>query len=250
MSLFLTKSQKSDEGCYICEIWKGWDCILAKSFSLKVKDCGTLKSVKAASSTTVNLSCQVDESGKQRPSNISWTMQKGSTSVFLSSGRVEINGTALTIPSVQVNDSGWYRCGYMLGKTRRCVEINLQVQAKAVKTTEVPVITTMIAQVTTTKIAGKSMKGDKSSETVTAVVASVITVIAIIAALMGLLVYYRLGTQRVTQQTQMQQADDDIQPDIYETVDDTLSEVNRNSRSNIMSMYQQLPDDSISTFNH
>lgn len=37
MSLFLTKSQKSDEGCYICEIWKGWDRILAKSFSLKVK---------------------------------------------------------------------------------------------------------------------------------------------------------------------------------------------------------------------
>ena len=51
-----------------------------------------------------------------------------------------------------------------------------------------------------------SMKGGESSETVTAVVAPVITVIAIIAALMGLLVYYRLGTQRVTHQTHMHQA--------------------------------------------
>lgn len=37
MSLVLTKLQKSDEGLYGCEIWEGWDCLLVKNISLKVK---------------------------------------------------------------------------------------------------------------------------------------------------------------------------------------------------------------------
>lgn len=37
MSLVLNNLQKSDEGLYTCEIWKGWECILAKNISLKVK---------------------------------------------------------------------------------------------------------------------------------------------------------------------------------------------------------------------
>lgn len=37
MSLFLTRIQKSDEGLYCCEIWQGWDRILVKKISVKVK---------------------------------------------------------------------------------------------------------------------------------------------------------------------------------------------------------------------
>lgn len=37
MSLYLTRIQKSDEGDYSCEIWKGWECIFVKKLSLKVK---------------------------------------------------------------------------------------------------------------------------------------------------------------------------------------------------------------------
>lgn len=37
MSLVLTKLHKSDEGLYGCEIWEGWDRLLVKNISLKVK---------------------------------------------------------------------------------------------------------------------------------------------------------------------------------------------------------------------
>lgn len=37
MSIYLTRVSKSDEGLYSCEIWQGWDCIVAINISLKVK---------------------------------------------------------------------------------------------------------------------------------------------------------------------------------------------------------------------
>lgn len=37
MSVTLTKSRKSDEGLYRCEIWQGWECILVKNISLRVR---------------------------------------------------------------------------------------------------------------------------------------------------------------------------------------------------------------------
>lgn len=35
--LTLTKPQKSDQGLYTCETWKGWDRVAAKNISLKIK---------------------------------------------------------------------------------------------------------------------------------------------------------------------------------------------------------------------
>lgn len=36
-SLHLTRTQKSDEGQYSCEIWEGWDRTFVKTLSLRVK---------------------------------------------------------------------------------------------------------------------------------------------------------------------------------------------------------------------
>ncbi|XP_044213884.1 uncharacterized protein LOC122986659 [Thunnus albacares] len=243
MSLLLTKLQKSDEGLYSCEIWKGWDCILVKNISLKVKDCKTHKAVKAAPNTTANLICPVNiTSGQQRPLNISWAMLKGGNPVPLFLNRVEINESSLSIQSVSESDSRWYRCTYMLGQTQRCFDINLQVQVEDVVTaTTVPVTTTMTVQ-------GKSMK-EESSGPFNAVVASVITVIAVTAALIGLFVYCRFNIQRVTQQTQRHQADAPIQSDdTYETVDDMISEDHINLSVN--STYQQCLDESMFTLTY
>lgn len=35
--ILLTKLQQSDEGLYTCEVWQGWDRILVKNISLKIK---------------------------------------------------------------------------------------------------------------------------------------------------------------------------------------------------------------------
>lgn len=114
MSLSLTRLDKSDEGQYSCEIWQGWDCILVKNFSLKVKgniapfvlsilasfkfyfpnvllylnlitplsDCKSLHPVRAAPSTPAALHCPVDKTpGQHQPQNVSWSILKGGTEI-------------------------------------------------------------------------------------------------------------------------------------------------------------------------
>ncbi|XP_078108016.1 uncharacterized protein LOC144519008 [Sander vitreus] len=220
MSLYLTKSQKSDEGLYGCKIWQGWDCVSVKNISLKVKDCKFLQAVKAAPSTPVNLNCPVDTTSGQGPQNISWAIVKGGNPVSVNSKRLVINGTSLAIRSVHYSDSNWYRCNYVLGKKLRCFEINLRVQA-----------------LTTSK--------EGSNGTVIAVVvASIVIGIVIIAALIGLFIYRRRNTQRITQQTQRHPAGTSV--DGYEIVSLTPSEDRTNQRVN--SIYQHIADEGLYTY--
>lgn len=87
--------------------------------------------MKAAPGTPIHLKCLVDvTSGQQGPQNVSWAMLKGGNPESVNRERVQINGTSLTIQSVNYSDSGWYRCKYMHGKTQRCFEINLLVQGQ------------------------------------------------------------------------------------------------------------------------
>nr|XP_046256678.1 uncharacterized protein LOC124065375 isoform X2 [Scatophagus argus] len=180
MSLFLTKLQKSDEGLYNCEIWQ---------------ECKVLQAVKAAPGTLVELNCPVDmTSGQQRTQNYSWVKLKGGNPESITSKNVEINGTSLFFQSVNYSDSGWYRCRDMFGQTQHCFEIRLQVQVdNAAVATTVPVPTT-------SEIIWKTMKEESSAAFIGAV-AAVSVVIALIAALIGLFIYCRHSTQRVTQQT-------------------------------------------------
>ncbi|XP_051261574.1 uncharacterized protein LOC127366560 isoform X2 [Dicentrarchus labrax] len=240
ISLFLTKLQKSDEGQYSCEIWQGWDCIHFKNISLKVKECKVLQAVKAAPSTPINLTCPVDI----KPQNISWVMLKGGSPVSVNSKRVKMNGTSLTIQSVNYGDGGWYRCKYMLEKSQRCFDINVLVQeenavvATTVPDMSVPALTTIEILSTTTE--------KESSVALILVVVSVIIAIAIIAAPIGLLIYYRRNTQRNTLQIQRQPAGTRIESfDGYEVVNLTTSEANANQRVN--SLYQQFQDESLCT---
>ncbi|XP_070823491.1 CXADR-like membrane protein [Chaetodon trifascialis] len=239
MSLFLTKLQKSDEGLYSCEIWHGWDCILVKNISLKVKECKVLQAVKTAPGRPINLSCSVDmTSGQQGPQDVSWVMLKGGNPVPVNSTRAEINGTSLAIHSVNYSDSGWYRCKYMLGQALRCFDVYLQVQEDAA-------VTTTVQAPTGTASFAKTRK-EGSSEALIAVVASVIFTIAIIAAPAGLFIYCRRNTHRAAQQTQRQPAGTPVvSSDHYETVDLTLSDDPANQQLN--PLYQQLQDENVCT---
>ncbi|XP_076594171.1 CXADR-like membrane protein [Chaetodon auriga] len=244
MSLFLTKLQKSDEGLYSCEIWRGWECMLVKNISLKVKECKPLQAVKTAPGTPINLSCSVDmTSGQQGPQNVSWVMLKGGNPVPVNSKKAEINGTSLAIHSVNYSDSGWYRCKYMLGQTQRCFDIYLLVQV------EDAAVTTTVQALTATASFTKTRK-EGSSGAFIAVVASVIFAIAIIAAPTGLFIYRRRNTQRAAQWTQRQPAGTPVvSSDDYETVNLTLPDDPTNQQPN--PLYQQFQDEnsSISHFN-
>ncbi|XP_074510068.1 uncharacterized protein LOC141779223 [Sebastes fasciatus] len=251
MSLFMTKSQKSDEGLHGCEIWQGWDCILVKNISLKVKDCKTLQAVKAAPNTPVNLTCPVEmTSGQQGPQNISWAMLLGGDPVSVNSKRAEMKGTSLAIQSVIYTDSGWYRCKYMLGQTQRCFDMNLLVQEENVAVaTTVPGRQQKLSTpgLTTSEIIWEPKKEGSSGKYIAVAVAlaSVIIGIAIVAALIGLFIYRRRNTQRVTQQTQRHTEGNQ---DAYEIVNLTLDRTNRLSTAN--SLYQQIPDNSLYTFRY
>ncbi|XP_069551648.1 uncharacterized protein [Brachyistius frenatus] len=200
MCLFLTKLQKSDGGLYSYEIWQGWDRLLVKSISLRIKDCKILPAVKAAPSTPARLDCPGNiTSGQQGPQNTTWAIVKGNKREFVPSERHTINGTSLAILSVTTSDSGWYRCHYVLGQTQRCFDINLLVQEEnAFVATTVPVIATKTQQASESASDNK----EEGGETLIAVVASLIFGVILIAALIGLFIHRRRNTQRATEQLQ------------------------------------------------
>lgn len=151
--LVLKNIQKSDEGLYGCEIWQGWDIVLARNTSLKVKgksihlciqsfilqihvthvsyglsDCKVLPAVRAVTGTHVKL--DIPNIIKSPLYNISWAVLKGGKPEPVDSKRTEVNLTSLAIQSVILTDSGWYRCSYMTEQTLRCFDINVLVQGQ------------------------------------------------------------------------------------------------------------------------
>ncbi|KAL7393590.1 hypothetical protein ABVT39_013267 [Epinephelus coioides] len=242
VSLTLTKSQKSDEGLYRCEIWQGWECILVKNISLRVRDCKVPAAVTAAPSTPFNLNCPVEITSKQQGhQNISWAMLIGGKPVPITSKGVVVNETTLVFKSVNYSDSQWYRCEYMLGQTRRCFDIKLLVQEveDVAVTTTAPALTTL----TSTEIISEPEK-EESSGAFIAVVASVIIGIAIMAALIGLFIYRRCNTPRVPQQT-LSYPGGTLGG--YEIVSLTLSEDHSNR---VNSIYQAVPEEGPCTFRY
>ncbi|XP_063735104.1 uncharacterized protein LOC134861652 isoform X2 [Eleginops maclovinus] len=239
MSIFLSKSQKSDEGLYGCEIWKGWDNSVVNNISLKVKDCKTLQPVKAVLSTPFNLNCPVDITpAQQRPLNISWAMLKGGNPQPINPKSFAINATSLSTLSVDYADSGWYRCKYKLDQTQRCFDINLLVQE------EEHVVRTTVPELTTSGITSETKKKGISQLFMTVVVASVIAVITIMAALMGFFIYCRRNTQSIPQQTQRHPAGYPIECYDYEEVN-SLSQIRSDDQFN--SLYQPFPDEGLCT---
>ncbi|XP_068592453.1 uncharacterized protein [Cebidichthys violaceus] len=237
-SLFLTKTQLSDEGLYGCEIWEGWDCFHVKNISIKVRDCKTLQAVKAAPSAPVNLNCPVNiTSEQQAPQNISWEMLIGGTAKSLDYESVEMNGMSLAIQSVNV--SGWYRCKYVFEQTQRCFDINLlRVQVEEVTVATVPGLTTSEI-ILETKMEGSS------GAYIAVLVASVIVGIAIMAALIGLFIYHSHNTRRVTQLTQRHRPGTLM--DVYEIVDFTPSE---DPQVQVNCLYRQSLDEGLCSFRY
>ncbi|KAM4568045.1 V-set and immunoglobulin domain-containing protein 1-like isoform 2-T2 [Fundulus diaphanus] len=193
--VFLTNLQKSDEGTYGFEIWKGWDMINVTSISLKIKDCRTLKQETAKSGAPVRLSCSVD--AEKAPSNVTWAKLKGSNTVPVDPQRARTQGALLTIASVSANDGGWYRCDYILGQSQRCSKINLQVkghQEDVFTTATVPIPAFTNTQQVFSQVLQSNDK--EGNETSSLVVGLVITSIITLAALTGVFFYKRYKTQR------------------------------------------------------
>ncbi|XP_034730357.1 uncharacterized protein LOC117946382 [Etheostoma cragini] len=240
MSLYLTKSQKSDEGLYICEIWQGWDSVSVQKISLKVKECKILQAVKAAPNTNVNLTCPVDATSGQGPQNISWAIVKGGNPVSIISERLVIDGTSLAIQSVDYSDNNWYRCKYLLGETLPCFEIYLGVQVEKVVTT------TDTAPTTSEEMIWGTSEEGRNGAVIAVVVASVVIGIVIMAALIGLFIYRRCNTPRITQQTQRHPAGTTV--DRYQIVSLTPSE--DHTTLHVNSIYQQITDEDLCTFRY
>lgn len=130
--LLLTKVEKKDEGLYSCEIFRGWERIVARNFSLKVTDCDTTAK-NASPGSDFMLNCS-----EASPQNVSWFILRGGNAVALSSERLQKNGTMLFLRPALANDSAWYRCKYGQGDTQRCLDINLQVQESSRAFTTTP----------------------------------------------------------------------------------------------------------------
>lgn len=86
-------------------------------------DCRNLKPEVAKTGQNVSLNCSVD--GETAPSNVTWAKMKGTDSVPVNLSRIEMKGISLTIKSVSARDTGWYKCDYIRGQSRRCSKINL-----------------------------------------------------------------------------------------------------------------------------
>ncbi|XP_047454903.1 uncharacterized protein LOC125016449 [Mugil cephalus] len=188
--LFLREIQMSDDGLYKCEVWEGWDVLLVKEVSLKVKACKVLQTVKAVPGTDVKLSLPVNITS--RAFNISWGMVKGDKAVPIESERIEINGTSLAIRSVVDGDGGWYRCSCVIRQTQRCFDINVLVQGFTTATT-VPVSPRTTHQVGGTEFTHRK---EESSESLTTIITSVSVGILLICSLVGSYIYHRRRTRR------------------------------------------------------
>ncbi|XP_032414130.1 uncharacterized protein LOC116717117 [Xiphophorus hellerii] len=206
--VFLKTSQRSDAGSYDFEIWKGWDKIMVTHISLKVKDCRNLKPEVAKPGQNVSLNCSVD--GETAPSNVTWAKMKGSDSVPVTLPRIEMKGISLTIKSVSDSDTGWYKCDYILGQSRRCSKINLRFRGHQ----ETVSMTTMIPRSAFTETRQGSLNivsetnRTKGSETSILVVVLTMTSIFTLAALTGVFIYKRYKTQRKSAES----------ADVYENV--------------------------------
>ncbi|XP_029959191.1 uncharacterized protein LOC115397135 isoform X2 [Salarias fasciatus] len=195
--LHLKNVQKSDEGTYSCEMWRGWERVRVRNMTLKVKDCKTRPAVKAKPDSSVRLQCSVDITPeKQRPQNVSWAKLKGLHSEPVDSQRVGPDNT-LIIQTVSYSDSGWYRCNYVLGTTKRCVEVRLNAQAD--DASETTTATTTPTPQTQTQQG--SHRGAERSATLIAVVVS-ISFGLVTAPLLGLFFYCRQQRGKVTAQHQ------------------------------------------------
>ncbi|XP_061574297.1 uncharacterized protein LOC133440964 isoform X1 [Cololabis saira] len=245
--LFLKNLQKSDEGEYICKIFKGWDEFDVRKLFLKVKECRILQAVKAVPGKAVVLNCSVNTPpGLQGPLNTSWVMVKGSNEVSVDIERAQVNGTCLTFQSVADSDGGWYRCTYLHGQSQRCSDTHLLLQAEdTVVVTEVPFKTTISEQALTTSETVLTDGKEKSTETLVPVLVSVISVIITIAALTGLFIYCRPQTQRRSQQSQRFSTE---YSEVYENSYDGRPP--GNSQHQLNTLYQPQEENLCNTFHY
>ncbi|XP_029958682.1 uncharacterized protein LOC115396795 isoform X2 [Salarias fasciatus] len=229
MFFHLKNLQKSDEGTYSCEIWQGWDLVLMKNMTLKVKDCKTRPAVKVKLDSSVRLQCSVDITPeKQRPQNVSWAKLKGLHHEPVDSQRVGPDNT-LIIQTVRHSDSGWYRCNYVLGKTKRCTDVRLNVQAD--DTSEDTTATT------TPNTPTHTLQGSHFANVITLLVPATFGLVT--ATILGLFFYCRQRRWKVTAQHQTADAP-------TETMDNCYQQMLQSHSQEMADEYQTLHDQSYS----
>ncbi|XP_048882960.1 uncharacterized protein LOC125749585 isoform X2 [Brienomyrus brachyistius] len=145
LSLTLKNVNASDAGLYACFAWDGWECVMARNVTLKVKDCVTLESILAPTNGTAILPCTFPNTSEDTQRvNITWNLvlaekhpsllQYPPSSEQSNRGRLRFKmdprsgDASLIISDLTHGDRNWYRCQLGLGRSSRCYEMKLEVK--------------------------------------------------------------------------------------------------------------------------
>ncbi|KAI1886088.1 hypothetical protein AGOR_G00210420 [Albula goreensis] len=205
LSLSLREVEKTDSGTYTCEVWDGWQCLMAKNVTLKVKDCDVGKTIIGQPNTTVTLPCPLRNS-TGRNTNITWYLVTGEhASLILQhppsssdpnssrplplhgrarfSGNLDLREASLTVIELQTTDTNWYRCNVLMGEKHYCHEVRLHV-----KVTDSPVtVVTMTTDVNRLNVTANVEANKEDSGSQVFVILSALSVCAV--AIVGAIAY-------------------------------------------------------------
>ncbi|KAL7840932.1 hypothetical protein AOLI_G00262550 [Acnodon oligacanthus] len=140
----------SDGGQYKCEVRRNQNCLIIKTFFLKMKECKILDPVKAVQNSAVTITCPVI-SPHPRSAQVFWEAVYGdradhihpcpSSCTSASNNRTahlcarartvedpETGTRALTISPVISLDAAWYRCTVKSGHGKYCSELKVIVK--------------------------------------------------------------------------------------------------------------------------
>ncbi|KAL7835636.1 hypothetical protein SRHO_G00279830 [Serrasalmus rhombeus] len=140
----------SDGGQYKCEVHKNQNCLIIKTFFLKIKECKILDPVKAVQNSAVTITCPVF-SPHPRSTQVFWEAVYGdradhiyqcpSSCTSASNNRTanlcsrartvedpERGARSLTISPVNSLDAIWYRCTVKAGHVKYCSEVKVIVK--------------------------------------------------------------------------------------------------------------------------
>ncbi|KAL6463002.1 hypothetical protein MHYP_G00294240 [Metynnis hypsauchen] len=139
-----------DGGQYKCEVHRNQNCLIIKTFFLKIKECKILDAVRAVQNSAVTLTCPVF-SPQPRGTQVVWEAVYGdradridhcpSSCTSASSNRTadlcarartvedpETGTRSLTISPVNSLDAVWYRCTVKAGHVKYCSEVKVTVK--------------------------------------------------------------------------------------------------------------------------
>ncbi|XP_051576553.1 uncharacterized protein LOC127453855 [Myxocyprinus asiaticus] len=215
----------SDEGHYVCEVYKDWDCLTVTKINLRVKECKVLNLMRVRSNSSVRLPCY-EHLQQPRAEQVTWEVihdvQSTDVIQYLCKQsniieraprhlceRVRIENGSLVINPVVKTDDRWYRCRV---NEQTCYEVKLEVKdyetfssttildilSKTSLTTDVPAS----AVSTLTQSEGNSSKSAAMTTNMIVVIVSLVSVCVLISLMGCVALYIKKRRRKNTSQTE------------------------------------------------